>query len=68
MSDQPYWTDPKFIYDEGGYDRSVIRDALSMTPAERLEMLEEMLAFAEQVWRLNGITPVSYDDPNPGEP
>ena len=54
MSDQPYWTDPKFIYDEGGYDRSIILEALAMTPAERLDALEDMLAFFEEVRRHNG--------------
>ena len=66
MDDQPYWTDPKFIYDEGGYDRSIIHDALAMTPAERLAVLDDMMSLFEGFWRRNGITPVSYGDPNPG--
>jgi hypothetical protein len=46
--------DPKFLYDEGGYDLSIIHEALAMTPLERLAALDEMMNFFEHVWELNG--------------
>ena len=49
MSDLPEWMDPKFIYDEGGYDLGQIRWMLSLTPAERLENLQDIIDFFEEV-------------------
>jgi hypothetical protein len=50
--------DPKYLYDEGGYDLSVIHWMLSLTPAERLDMLEEMLDLVEQVEKYNAAKPI----------
>jgi hypothetical protein len=44
-------------YDESGVDVTLIRWCLSLTPAERLEWLQESVDFAEQIWRLNGVKP-----------
>ena len=54
MSDLPEWMDPKFIYDEGGYDLGQIRWMLSLTPAERLDELEDMVRFLDEVEEHNG--------------
>ena len=51
---------PKHLYDEGGYDLSIIHEALAMTPRERLDALEEMISFVEQVEAHNGRKPVYF--------
>ncbi|HEY4104729.1 MAG TPA: hypothetical protein VGM44_12600 [Polyangiaceae bacterium] len=40
---------PPEDYDENGVDRTLTRSFLKLTPLECLEMLEEMLEFAESV-------------------
>jgi hypothetical protein len=46
------------LYDSSGVDVTLIRESLAMTPAERLDMLESMVEFFEDVWKRNGIEPV----------
>jgi hypothetical protein len=57
--------DPKYLYDEGGYDLSIIHEALAMTPLERLAALDEMMNFLEHVWELNGTGPVPHSAADP---
>jgi hypothetical protein len=49
-------------YDSSGVDVTLIRSFLSLTPAERIERLQEFMDFTEEIWRLNGIEP-SFGDP-----
>jgi len=49
-------------YDASGVDVTLIRCFLSLTPAQRLERLQEFMDFTEEIWRLNGIEP-SFGDP-----
>lgn len=44
-------------YDESGVDVTLIRWSLSLTPAERMQYLQEFIDFSEEIWRLNGIEP-----------
>ena len=49
-------------YDPSGVDITLIRSFLSLTPAERMERLQDFMDFTEQIWRLNGIEP-PFGDP-----
>jgi hypothetical protein len=49
-------------YDSSGVDVTLIRWSLSLTPAERMERLQEFMDFTEEIWRLNGIEP-SFGNP-----
>ena len=42
------------LYDSSGVDVTLIRATLSMTPAERLDMLEDFLDMISQARRFNG--------------
>jgi hypothetical protein len=42
------------LYDSSGVDVTLIRASLSMTPAERLDELEDFLDMVLQARRLNG--------------
>jgi hypothetical protein len=50
------------LYDSSGVDVTLIRWSLSLTPAERMERLQEFMDFTEEIWRLNGIEP-SFGNP-----
>jgi hypothetical protein len=50
----PDWRD---AYDENGVDRSLIRSCLDRTPTECIEILEELLEFAESARRVDGSVP-----------
>jgi hypothetical protein len=45
---------PQADYDEAGVDLTVVRESLAMTPAERLQVLQEMMNFTQRVLELNG--------------
>lgn len=49
-------------YDESGVDVTLIRSFLSLTPAERMQRLQDFIDFTEEIWRVNGIEP-SFRDP-----
>jgi hypothetical protein len=46
--------DEQPLYSEDGVDLTLIRWMLRMTPAERLQLLEEFLNDAQRVLELNG--------------
>ena len=46
---------PQPIYDEAGVDVSLVRSMLSLTPAERLEMLEDFSNAILEIRERNGI-------------
>ena len=50
-------------YSSDGVDLTLIEWMLSLTPAERLDVLEGTIAFVTEVRRLNGIEPVPADSP-----
>ncbi len=55
-------------YDSAGVDVTLIRWMLSLTPAERLEQLQD---FADFMWEVRGRhaqDELPRDDQNPGEP
>jgi hypothetical protein len=45
------------LYDASGVDITLVRWFLKLTPAERMENLQEFINFTEEIWRLNGIAP-----------
>lgn len=45
----------------GGVDVSLIRWSLSLTPAERLDHLHELIEFFSDVRKRNGIEPIGRD-------
>jgi len=55
-------------YDESGVDITLIRHFLSLTPAERLEYLQEFMDFTEEIRRLNGIEPPPGDSEDVRQP
>ena len=50
-------------YSSDGVDLTLIDWMLSLTPAERLDVLEDTIAFVTEVRRLNGVEPVPADSP-----
>jgi hypothetical protein len=56
MEDEIYedFEPPQADYDEAGVDLTVVRESLAMTPAERLQVLQEMMNFTQRVLELNG--------------
>ncbi len=49
-----------------GVDVSLIRWSLSLTPAERLDILAEFADFVMQARQRNGLQPIPGDSPNAG--
>jgi hypothetical protein len=45
------------IYDSAGVDLTLIRWMLSLSVAERMDVLEGSVDFAMETWQLNGIRP-----------
>jgi hypothetical protein len=48
-------------HDEAGVDLTLIRWFMSLSLAERFDFLEGSLDFAMEVWKRNGIDPLSTD-------
>jgi hypothetical protein len=44
---------PEPEYNEDGVDLTLIREMLSLTPAERLQILEQHLSDVLKLWELN---------------
>jgi hypothetical protein len=57
----PCWDD---AYSEDGVDLTLIRWMLSLTPAERLQMLQGHVDAVWSIWNATGRAPVS--EPPPG--
>jgi len=49
------------IRDSRGVDLTLIRWFLTLTPAERIEQLDDTAEFVAEVWRLNGIEQPAAD-------
>jgi hypothetical protein len=50
------------IYDSAGVDLTAIRWMLSLTPSERLDILEDFVEFVTETRKRNGLEPI------PGNP
>jgi hypothetical protein len=61
MSPAPGYNSEFTDYNEEGVDLTLIRAMLALTPAERLEMLDDMVNFVRETRRLNGIVELPED-------
>jgi len=52
--------------DENGVDLTLIRWMLSLTPAERLDVLQDFVNAVLEIRELNGIEGLSDNSTNPG--
>jgi hypothetical protein len=46
------------VYDSAGVDLTLIRWMLSLTPSERLDVLQEFVDFVTEARKRNGIQPI----------
>jgi hypothetical protein len=61
MQAENCYNSPLTDYSEDGEDLTLIRSSLSMTPAERLEALDDMVNFVLETRRLNGVIELQED-------
>jgi hypothetical protein len=52
-------------YTDDGVDMTLVRHFLSLTPAERLEMAEDLSEFVAEIRRLNGLPEIPEHTENP---
>jgi hypothetical protein len=60
VREDPCWDD---AYSEDGVDLTLIRWMLSLTPAQRLQMLQDHVNAVWSIWNANGRAPVSGHPP-----
>ena len=55
-------------YDANGVDVTLIRSFLSLTPAQRIERLQDFMDFTDEIRRLKGIEPPFGDSEDSRRP